>query len=299
MAAAEAVTTALKLWDEFHGPDALGQISEFAFQDLPKGQYSEVSISELNINNPKNLNLDGSTVWYPTGQFAAMKNISFSIKGASKDCSFFFLRVPKALSIYLNGDCNKLLCLSSGTQKASITMTTPLNHPHAGSRVIMGEGGYMAGVRMALMNTDVVIKKDTLWSDDILVQGANSHVIIDLPSQKISGEKRQKIVVNEHVWIGRRSVLMQKADIGKGSILGTAAVATKKYPEFRAIVGNPGVVVGGARTWLRNYYNISETDKQFLANHSAPDLFIKSQEVVRRPSWLSFLKRILRRVIQH
>lgn len=283
----EPIKPAAELWQEFIGDDNFGPLGELWFTGMPKAQYARIPLSELSVKNPKGHSIAGCWLWYPADKLAALQQIEITVLAPSEGCSFYFLRIPVGLKLILKGGGHKLLSFSAGKLRASVVlMTTGPDDPLGGCKVVFGERGFMAGVRMLLLNTDMIIKRGTLWSDEILVQGANQHGIVDLQSGKLIDFGRSRIVVNEHAWIGRRAVLMPRAEIGKGAILATAAVATKRYPPCRVIVGNPGVAKGPLRTWADKLHGISDREHAFIAARRA-------ELVVATPS---FGKRLGRRL---
>lgn len=50
------------------------------------------------------------------------------------------------------------------------------------------------------------------------------------------------IVIEDDVWIGRRAIIMGGVTIGKGAVIGAAAVVTKDVPPYTIAAGNPAVV---------------------------------------------------------
>lgn len=259
--------TAAQLWSDFHGADDFGPVSAFTLAGLPQGPFEALPLAELTVINPKKLSLAGSLVWYPRGQAAAMQRVKFEILRAAEACSFAFLRIPRSLTFRLKGGEHQVLCLSEANLSAKIGMITTPKDPLGGCKLLLGERGFMAGVRMVLMNTDMIVQKNTLWSDEILVQGSNQHGIIDMATGGLIPYGRGRISVQERAWIGRRAILLPGASIGKGAILGTAALAAKAYPPFRVIVGNPGVAKGPHRTWANTLHAITESERAFIAAH--------------------------------
>lgn len=45
-------------------------------------------------------------------------------------------------------------------------------------------------------------------------------------------------LIGPHVWIGGKSIILPRADIGVGSV-----VSGKKIPEYSVLVGNPAKIV--------------------------------------------------------
>jgi maltose O-acetyltransferase len=55
------------------------------------------------------------------------------------------------------------------------------------------------------------------------------------------------IVIEDDAWIGLGSTILKSVTIGKGVIVGAAAVVTKDVPPYAIVVGNPARIAGQAR----------------------------------------------------
>ncbi|MBL8910330.1 MAG: acyltransferase [Archangium sp.] len=53
----------------------------------------------------------------------------------------------------------------------------------------------------------------------------------------------QPVVIEDDVWIGAKASIMPGVRIGRGSVVGTAAVVTKDVPPFSVVAGVPAKVV--------------------------------------------------------
>jgi len=51
------------------------------------------------------------------------------------------------------------------------------------------------------------------------------------------------IVIEDDVWIGARAIILPGVTIGKGSIIGAAAVVTKDIPPYSIVGGNPAKII--------------------------------------------------------
>jgi acetyltransferase-like isoleucine patch superfamily enzyme len=61
-----------------------------------------------------------------------------------------------------------------------------------------------------------------------------------------SGEPSLTICIKENAWIGARAVLLSGASVGKGAIIGAAALVDFEVPPYAIVAGNPGRIVGWA-----------------------------------------------------
>jgi acetyltransferase-like isoleucine patch superfamily enzyme len=59
-----------------------------------------------------------------------------------------------------------------------------------------------------------------------------------------SREERKPIVIEDHVWVGMRAVIMPGVRLGRGSVIGAGAVVMRDVPEMSIVFGNPARPVG-------------------------------------------------------
>jgi len=57
------------------------------------------------------------------------------------------------------------------------------------------------------------------------------------------GNTIKGIIINDDVWIGANSVILDGVVIGKGSVIGGGSVVTKSIPPYSIAVGNPCKVI--------------------------------------------------------
>ena len=256
--------SALDLWDAFHAPGASPGSARYCYDPLPEQRYISLPLSALTVSNPKKLDISGSVVWFPEAEHQALMRIRFHIAAASRNCSFSFIRIPTGLSFHILGSGHKFLCLSGNKLGAKIAFVNKTKSPKRGSSALIGDRSFMGQVRIVLKDTDLQIERGTLWSDEILLQGSSQHGIVDLSNRAITTPGRNNLHIEEHVWIGRRAILMPGTTIGRGSVVGTGTTATKSYPECSIIVGNPGRVVKSNTSWAHSPDFISARETDFF-----------------------------------
>jgi len=66
----------------------------------------------------------------------------------------------------------------------------------------------------------------------------------EIPETKIA-----PIVVEDHVWIGCRAVILKGVTVGTGSIIANNAVVTKDVPPRTMVAGNPARVIKEDVIW--------------------------------------------------
>ena len=65
------------------------------------------------------------------------------------------------------------------------------------------------------------------------------HELLDRSKRPAS----QPVVIEDDVWIGAKASIMPGVTIGRGSVVGTAAVVTKDVPPFSVVAGVPARIV--------------------------------------------------------
>lgn len=130
--------------------------------------------------------------------------------------------------------------------------------------VRIGAGTTMNGVRIVADNADVTIGQDGLWSDEIIVQSNDQHGLIDLTTGAVRNNRRRRMQIGDHVWIGRRSVLMPDIDIGEGAVVAAGALVTRAVPPRCVAGGNPARVVSEQTSWSRQPGGPTEAETSYF-----------------------------------
>ncbi|MGL4279825.1 MAG: acyltransferase [Albidovulum sp.] len=117
--------------------------------------------------------------------------------------------------------------------------------------VRIGQGTSCNGARLICDNSEILVGDDCMLSDEIILQGADQHGIVDLQSGEIVNLARKRIEIGNHVWIGRRASVLHGARIGDGSIIGFGALVTSDIPATSLAVGVPARVIRRDVTWSR------------------------------------------------
>lgn len=71
----------------------------------------------------------------------------------------------------------------------------------------------------AIEGTEIKIEEDCLFSSDIVVRTGDSHSIIDVKTKKRINSS-QNITLGEHVWVGKRAMILKGSNIGANSVVG-------------------------------------------------------------------------------
>jgi acetyltransferase-like isoleucine patch superfamily enzyme len=107
-----------------------------------------------------------------------------------------------------------------------------------------------------------------MFSDDILIQTADQHGIVDLRQGRIINNTHKIVKLGDHVWVGRRCTLTSRCEIGDGSIIGTGAIVTGKIPGKVIAVGTPAKVIKEGTSWCRSPSTFDDFSKKYIEEYS-------------------------------
>lgn len=67
-----------------------------------------------------------------------------------------------------------------------------------------------------------------------------------------ANNQKNKIIINDHVWIGHSVTILKGTNVGPGSIIGANSLVTKKFPNNCIITGVPAKITRKNVCWCRN-----------------------------------------------
>lgn len=129
------------------------------------------------------------------------------------------------------------------------------------SSFLMGNGNVMFSARAEIRGhsfTETVIGNDTLWSQEINLINGDGHSIFDIESKnkindmKTVPENKRKIIIGNHVWIGKRAMILNGTQVKDGSVIGALSLVKKAFPNNCIIAGNPAKVIRKNIAWTRD-----------------------------------------------
>lgn len=137
------------------------------------------------------------------------------------------------------------------------------------SAVTVGAGSTSNGVRVVCDLSEVTVGEDCMFSDGILVQSADQHGIVDLPSGRILNNRPRRTQIGHHVWLGRQCTVMADVAIGDGAIVATGAIVTGDVPPRCVAAGVPARVVREDTTWSRLPDALDDWSSACVQRHQA------------------------------
>lgn len=119
-----------------------------------------------------------------------------------------------------------------------------------GAGTTCGINFMLAVSRMAYCN----IGSDCMISDDVRIQASDSHDMYDLSLEKnLWFEKKYKVILGDHVWIGAKSIIRYGANIGNGSIVGIGSWVNKVFVNNVILAGSPAKLIRKDVAWKRDH----------------------------------------------
>lgn len=99
-------------------------------------------------------------------------------------------------------------------------------------------------------STAITVKEDCMISNDVSFRSSDSHSIFNEYGERTNHAK--DIVVNDHVWIGMRSLILKGTVIKKNCIIGAGSICNKVYEKENCIIaGNPAIIIKENVNWSR------------------------------------------------
>ena len=91
---------------------------------------------------------------------------------------------------------------------------------------------------------DVRIGKDVMMGTNCIIYTRN-HAFeqVDIPMRKQGFSEVKPVIIDDDVWIGGRVTILPGVHIGRGAVIGAAAVVTKDVPKYAVVAGNPAKVL--------------------------------------------------------
>ncbi len=101
------------------------------------------------------------------------------------------------------------------------------------------------------------VGKDCLFSFEIKIYCGDGHSIFDLVEKKrlnpqIKGSPKNVISIGDHVWVGMRSIILNRTVLGKCDVVGAGSLVKGEYPNNCIVAGTPARVIRKDITWSAN-----------------------------------------------
>jgi acetyltransferase-like isoleucine patch superfamily enzyme len=169
-------------------------------------------------------------------QGATLIGVVFDIRGHHNEIAIAPDAFLRGVRFHLRGSGHRVH-IGAGVR---ISRRAELWLEDEGGELILGPGTTIVSAHLAVTEpgSRLVIGPDCMLATDIEIRTGDSHAIFDAQS----GERLNPaadVVLEEHVWVGARAIILKGCHIGKGSVVATGAVVTQSCPPQSIVAGNP------------------------------------------------------------
>lgn len=175
-------------------------------------------------------------------------NIKLTVHAGRKRFSGVHLGVLSArgqLTVLL-GDDHTSLILGTETHVRGNVQLFGKGHLFIGDQTVMSQA------RLIVAQADVMVGDDCQFADDVLVDTSEPPLVRDAESGELINAERRRVMVERHVWIGRRAVLLPGAHVGAGSVLDAGSVVSETLPGNAWLGGAPARLRREGISWARD-----------------------------------------------
>ncbi len=285
-------TTADILLQQLFPSDCRVPLRKFTLPGSHAQDIVRVALEELSPSVKKGAKIRNCFVWIPADSLARIKTVAkFHVSDDIRDCDFYFFNIPDSrskINFFLKGTNHKAIFFSRRMMKLTVKMV------HQDCSLTIGENTYIGGATVVLLETSITVCAGGLWSDGVLLQGSDSHGIVDLDTQQIINDGAKHIMIDSHVWLGRNSTVMKNVRIGTGSIVATGALVVKDVKAACAVAGVPAKVVRERVSWSQSQTSITKIEAKYFSRLKATLDNKKEKQAQSSPQASSALKKSLR-----
>ena len=120
------------------------------------------------------------------------------------------------------------------------------------SLLFWGAGATSNGTTVNIQGNkeSVVIGDDCMFAKDTDIRNSDQHAIADFETGEWVNPP-SSVIIEPHVWLAEKSVVMKGVSIGSGSVIGHGSVVTASVKRNSVAVGSPARVVKSKVTWFR------------------------------------------------
>ncbi len=156
------------------------------------------------------------------------------------------------ISIYITGNNNKITIDENVSAViAAFHMENDNNAIHIGKKTTIHGRDNNITEFVTDEGTSIVVKNDCMISNDVSFRTTDSHSVLNGKGERIN--PANDIEINNHVWIGMRSMIFKNTVIYDNCVVGAGSFCNKDYEkESCLIAGNPAKIVKENVNWSRD-----------------------------------------------
>jgi maltose O-acetyltransferase len=150
--------------------------------------------------------------------------------------------IPGKSGNFFRGFCYGLVLRNFRGKHTSIGRATRIGFPW---NIIIAPNSHIGNNTQisCIQYGDLVIGSNVMISPYVMVTATvHSFEDTDVPMQ-LQGLHSEKVVIEDDVWIGGKSIILPGVTIGRGSIVAAGSIVTKDVSPFAIVGGNPAKVI--------------------------------------------------------
>ena len=118
----------------------------------------------------------------------------------------------------------------------------------ANATLTLGSGYINSGVRIDCWKS-ISLGKEVAIGPDVTICDGDSHYLSLGEDSGVSGNPDTPIVLEDHVWVGARAIILKGVTIGAGSVIAAGSVVVKDIPPGCLAAGVPAKVIRQGIRW--------------------------------------------------
>jgi maltose O-acetyltransferase len=108
--------------------------------------------------------------------------------------------------------------------------------------ILIGKGSSLG--KGSAIHGPVVIGEYVMMGPEVMIYTqSHKYQRTDIPMAKQGDTEKQKVIIEDDVWIGARVVILPGVTIGKGAIIGAGSIVTKSIEPYRIVGGVPAKTI--------------------------------------------------------
>lgn len=184
----------------------------------------------------------------PEGESTAPANLKLAVHAGRKRFAGVHIGILSAqgqLNVLLGDDQTKLVICTDANVRTQVQL-------FGKGRLFIGDQTRMAPGRLIVAQADVVFGDDCQIGEEVLVDTSGPPIVKEMDSGDTINGERRTVLVDRHVWLGRRVVVLPDVRIGAGSFVEPGAVVASDLPVNCQAGGAPARVVREKVQWARD-----------------------------------------------
>tara|TARA_Y100000766_G_scaffold279221_1_gene287101 strand:- start:661 stop:1332 length:672 start_codon:yes stop_codon:yes gene_type:complete len=105
-------------------------------------------------------------------------------------------------------------------------------------------------------NPAIIVGDDCMISNDVVIRSSDAHPMYSFDSGMQTNMPEAPVIIEPHVWLGERSLVLKSVTIGAGSVAASGSIVTKSCSRAAVVAGAPAKELQSGK----GYWSRSETE---------------------------------------